>query len=348
MAETHDHGQHPGGHDHDRHHAGHDHDHRHGGDGHDHHHDGHDRGHHHGIGGHHHHAPASFGRAFAIGIALNVTYVVLEAIFGLKADSLALLSDAGHNLSDVLGLLLAWGGAWLAGRGPTPRRTYGYKRGPVLASLANAVILLVAIGAIGLEAIRRLIEPAPVATGTILWVAVVGVIVNAGTAWLFMAGRKDDLNIRGAFLHMAADAGVTVGVIIAALLIQVTGWLWLDPAVSLLIALVVLIGTWGLLRDSVDLAMDAVPRGIDHHAVGHYFRSLPGVIEVHDLHIWAISTTETALTAHLVRVDADADGVLLHRISYEVRERFGIGHATVQFETSETAQRCELRSDHVV
>jgi cobalt-zinc-cadmium efflux system protein len=315
--------------------------------GHDHHNGGHDHGHPHGGGGHHH-AAASFGRAFAIGIGLNVTYVALETIFGLKAGSLALLSDAGHNLSDVLGLLLAWGGAWLAGRGPTPRRTYGFKRGPVLASLANAVILLVAIGAIGLEAIRRFVEPAPVATGTVLWVAVVGVFVNAGTAWLFMAGRKDDLNIRSAFLHMAADAGVTVGVIIAALLIVWTGWLWLDPAVSLLIALVVLVSTWGLLRDAVDLAMDAVPRGIDHHAVGGYFRSLPGVIEVHDLHIWAISTTETALTAHLVRVDAEADGALLRRICCEVRERFGIGHATIQFETTELAQDCELRSDRVV
>jgi cobalt-zinc-cadmium efflux system protein len=349
MAETHDHGHDHdhGGHSHDQHLVSPDHSHHH--DGHAHHHGGY--AHHHGghgHGHHHHHAPVSFGRAFAIGITLNVTYVVLEAFFGLKADSLALLSDAGHNLSDVLGLLLAWGGVWLAGRSPTPRRTYGYKRGPVLASLANAVILLVAIGAIGLEAIRRFIEPAPVASQTILWVAVAGVFINAGTAWLFMSGRKDDLNIRGAFLHMAADAGVTVGVIIAALLIQVTGWLWLDPAASLLIALVVLVSTWGLLRDSVDLAMDAVPRGIDHHAVGHYFRSLPGVIEVHDLHIWALSTTETALTAHLVRVDAEADGALLCRISHEVRERFGIGHATVQFETAETAQRCELRSDHVV
>ena len=311
-------------------------------------HDGHSQHGHAHAGGGHSHAPADFGRAFAIGVALNVVYVVLETIFGLIAGSLALLADAGHNLSDVLGLLLAWGAAALAKRGPTARRTYGYKRGPILASLANAVILLVAIGAIAWEAVQRLATPEPVASGTIIWVALIGVFVNAGTAWLFMSGRKGDLNIRGAFLHMAADAGVTVGVIFAALLIMWTGWQWLDPATSLVIAAVILVGTWGLLRDSANLAMDAVPPGIDQSEVERTLRALPGVTAVHDLHIWGLSTTETALTAHLVRTDAAADGALLRRLTEEVRERFGIGHATIQFETDEMAQTCALRPEHVV
>ncbi len=306
-----------------------------------------ERSHSHGVGGHQQ-APADFGRAFAIGVALNTGYVVLEAGFGLLSGSLALLADAGHNLSDVLGLLLAWGAVWLARRRPTPRRTYGYKRGPILASLANAVILLLVVGAISFEAVRRLISPEPVASDTILWVAVIGVFVNAGTAWLLMAGRKGDLNIRGAFLHMAADAGVTVGVIVAALLIQWTGWQWLDPAISLVIGIVIVVGTWGLLRESANLAMDAVPSTIDHDEVGTYFRGFPGVSEVHDLHIWGMGTTETALTVHLVCTDLVVDDGLLHRISHEVRERFGIGHATVQVETPEIARLCSLRPDHVV
>ena len=317
-------------------------------DGHDHGHDGHgNRGHSHGIGGHSH-APADFGRAFAIGVALNAIYVVLEAVFGIASGSLALLADAGHNLSDVLGLLLAWGATWLAKRRPTPRRTYGYKRGPILASLANAVILLVAVGAIAVEAVRRLITPEPVATSTIIWVALVGVFVNAGTAWLFMSGRHGDLSVRGAFLHMAADAGVTIGVIVAALLIQWTGWQWLDPAISLVIAAVILVGTWGLLRDSVNLAMDAVPPGIDEGEVERFLRGLPGITEVHDLHIWGMSTTETALTAHLVRPGASLDDALLRRACEALRERFGIGHATLQVEAGDPAQPCALAPADVV
>lgn len=304
-------------------------------------------GHSHGGPGHSH-APADFGRAFAIGIVLNLGYVVLEATFGLISGSLALLADAGHNLSDVLGLLLAWAATWLAKRRPTAKRTYGYKRGPILASLANAVILLVAVGVIVWEAVHRLITPEPVASGTIIWVAAIGVFVNAGTAWLFMSGRKGDLNIRGAFLHMAADAGVTVGVIIAALLIQWTGWQWLDPAISLVIAVVILVGTWGLLRESVNLAMNAVPEGIDQSEVEAYLRGLPGVQDLHDLHIWGMSTTETALTVHLVRTEAGSDGELLHRITHEVRERFEIGHATMQLETPEAARLCELQRDDIV
>lgn len=315
---------------------------------------GHGPGHHHhdhGAGGHahgHSHAPTDFGRAFAIGVALNLAYCALEAVFGLLAGSLALLADAGHNLSDVLGLLLAWGAASLSQRGPTRRRTYGYKASSILAALGNAALLLVAVGAIAWEAILRLFQPEPVATGTMLWVAAIGVVVNGGTAWLFASGRKGDVNIRGAFLHMVADAGVTVGVIIAALLIGWTGWLWLDPAVSLAIALVILVGTWGLLRDSVNLAMDAVPEDIDPDQVKAWLGGLPGVTEVHDLHIWAMSTTERALTAHLVRGEMVADAELIRCIQAEARERFRIGHATVQLETAEAARLCALRPDHVV
>ena len=307
----------------------------------------HGHGHSHGSGGHSH-APADFGRAFAIGIVLNTIYVVLEATFGVISGSLALLADAGHNLSDVLGLLIAWGATWLAKRRPTSRRTYGYKRSPILASLANAVILLVAVGAIVWEAIRRLIEPEPVATGMIIWVALAGVVVNAGTAWMFMAGRKGDINIRGAFLHMAADAWVTVGVIVAALLIQWTGRQWLDPAIALVIAVVILLATWSLLRDSVNLAMDAVPSDIDPDEVRTYLRGLPGVQAVHDLHIWGMSTTETALTAHLVRPGTGLDDALLHRAAEELRKRFGIGHATFQVESGDAGHPCALASGEAV
>ena len=309
---------------------------------HDHHaHHGHD----HGAG--HSHAPKSFGRAFAIGTALNVIYVVLEAGYGVATGSLALIADAGHNLSDVFGLLIAWGASWLATKPPSDERTYGFKRAPILASLANAIILLVAVGAIGWEAIQRLMNPEPVASATVIGVAVVGIFVNGITAWLFASGSKDDLNIRGAFLHMAADTGVTVGVIIAALLMMWTGWLWLDPAVSLAIAVVILVSTWGLLRDSVALAMDAVPRGIDLVAIRRHIESKDGVEEVHDLHIWGMSTTETALTAHVVCNDENADRILM-ALTRELHEKFAIAHPTLQFETGASAHYCRLRSHETV
>ena len=307
----------------------------------------HDHSHSHGGGGHSH-APASFGRAFAIGITLNVVYVALEAVFGLFSGSLALLSDAGHNLSDVLGLLLAWGAAWLSRKPPSGDRTYGFKRTPIFASLANAMILLVAVGVIGWEAIRRLIEPEPVATSTVLWVAAVGVFVNGITAWLFMSGRKGDLNIRGAFLHMAADTAVTVGVIVAALLIMWTGWTWLDPTVSLVIAAVILVGTWSLLKESVTLAVDAVPPGIDLDAVREHLEAQDCVEEVHDLHVWGMSTTETAMTVHLVCADREAADGMLARLPADMHEGFGIEHCTVQVETPDVAQACKLRPAHVV
>ncbi|MBP1850905.1 cation diffusion facilitator family transporter [Rhizobium halophytocola] len=320
------------------------------GNGHDHKHDHkHGHGHHghdHGPGGHSH-APATFGKAFAIGITLNIVYVALEAVFGLMSGSLALLADAGHNLSDVLGLVIAWVAATLAARPPSLTRTYGFKRAPILASLANAVILLVAVGAILIEAVHRLYAPQPVDSGMIIWVAAIGVVVNAGTAMLFMRGAKDDLNIRGAFLHMAADAGVTVGVIIAALLIGATGWLWLDPAISLAIAVVILVSTWGLLRDSLSLAMDAVPRGIDQSKVRTDLEALPGVERLHDLHIWALSTTENALTCHLFMPAGHPGDAFLHGVAEDLRTRHRIGHVTLQVEI-ETDQHCRLCDDRVV
>jgi cobalt-zinc-cadmium efflux system protein len=282
------------------------------------------------------------GRAFAIGTALNLGYVILEATFGLISGSLALLADAGHNLSDVLGLLLAWGAANLARRAPTRRRTYGWRRGSVLASLGNAGLLLVATGAIAWEATRRLFAGTQaVETGTILWVAAIGVVVNLGTALLFLRGRRHDLNIRGAFLHMAADAAVTVGVIIAAIGIGFTGWHWLDPATSLAIAAVILAGSWGLLRESLDLALDAVPAGIDPAEVERWLAEQPGVVEVHDLHIWALGTQETALTTHLLRPAATGpDDAFLARLRHGLQERFGIAHATVQVESGDPVHPC--------
>ncbi len=313
------------------------------GQGHGHAHAGHGGLHHH----HHHGTPSEHG--FALAVWLNLGYVIVEAAGGLWAGSLAMLADAGHNLSDVLGLVLAWGAARLARRAPTLRRSYGWRRASILAALGNAMLLLVAVGAIGLEAIDRLSEPAPVLTGAMLWVAMAGLLVNGGTALLFLRGREHDLNRQGAFLHMMADAGVTVGVILAALLIGATGWTWLDPAVALAIAAVILVGTWSLLRDSVDLAMDATPRGIDPAEVEAWLAALPGVVSVHDLHIWAMSTTETALTAHLVRPNAGApDDAFLAEAARGLRARFGIAHPTLQVERGDAAHPCPLAPAEVV
>jgi len=290
-----------------------------------------------------------YNKAFLIGIVLNLAFVGVEAVYGFMADSLALLADAGHNLSDVLGLLLAWGGTYLAGRNRTPRHTYGWRRATIYAALLNGIVLLLAVGGIGVEALRRLLTPAASVGTTIMVVAAVGVGVNALTALLFMAGRHGDLNIRGAFLHMAADAGVSAGVVLAGLGIVLTGWQWLDPAVSLVIAVVILAGTWGLMRDALNLAMDAVPGGIDPQAVRRYLEDLPGVSAVHDLHIWAMSTTETALTAHLEQDDPAVD---LHAVTAEagaqLDARFGIGHSTLQWERASgrgEARACSLGPD---
>jgi cobalt-zinc-cadmium efflux system protein len=308
----------------------------------------HGAGHAHAHGHAHVHAPASFGRAFAIGTALNLGFVAVEAIFGVMANSVALLADAGHNLSDVLGLLLAWGAAWLSARLPTRHRTYGYKKSSVLASLINAVVLLIAVGAIAWEAARRLASPEPVEGGIVLWVAAIGIVVNGVTAWLFMAGRHADINIRGAFLHMAADAAVSLGVVVAALVIGWTGWLWLDPAVSLAIVAVITVGTWGLLRGSLNMAMDAVPDGLDPSRVREHLEETRGVREIHDLHIWAMSTTETALTCHLVMPGGHPSDDEMACIVRSLHDEFGIAHATLQVETGAGAAECVLAPDHVV
>jgi cobalt-zinc-cadmium efflux system protein len=288
----------------------------------------------------HAHRDHGFGHAFAIGIALNLGFVFVEAIYGFVSHSLALLSDAGHNLSDVLGLALAWAATILVRRLPTRRRTYGLRKSSILASLVNAVLLLVATAAIAWEALLRLQHPRPIDTGIVIGVAVVGIVVNGITAALFLSGRKRDMNIRGAFLHMAADAAVSAGVVLAALAMRATGWLWLDPAVSLAIVLVIGLSTWGLLRDSVNLALDAVPQGIDPHRIEDYLADLPGVVAVHDLHIWGISTTEAALTVHLVKPDASIDDALLGRIHADLHRQFGIDHVTVQFELGDDAHPC--------
>jgi cobalt-zinc-cadmium efflux system protein len=290
------------------------------------------RANHHTRNNGHGHGPVNYNRAFALGVALNVVYIVVEATYGIVADSLALLADAGHNLSDVLGLLLAWGANYLAQRKPTERYTYGWRKSTILAALTNAIILLVAMGGIAWEAVQRISDPMPVAGKTIIIVAAIGVVINTATALLFLSGRKQDLNIRGAFMHMAADAGVSAGVVLAGLVIVSTGWLWIDPAVSLVITAIILAGTWGLLRDSFNLALDAVPAGIDPEAVKTYLSDLPGVKGVHDLHIWAMSTSETALTAHLLKPEASDDDTLIEQAGRELQQRFGIAHITIQWE----------------
>ncbi len=288
----------------------------------------------------HSHAPASFDRAFAVGIALNCSFVLAEVLFGLHAKSLALLADAGHNLGDVLGLALAWAGAVLARREPTERRTYGLRRFSVLAAMGNAAILFIAVGAIAIEAIQRMRAPAAVATGTVIAVAAAGIVINLVTALGFMRGRHGDLNVRGAFLHMVGDAAVSAGVVIAAIAIQLTGLLVIDPIVSLVIAALIGWGSWSLARDSANLALDAVPQSIDPTAVRAQLMALDGVVNVHDLHIWAMSTTEVALTAHLLRPCACGEDALLADATQRLSERFGIGHVTLQLERGQNDFPC--------
>ncbi len=314
---------------------------------HDHPHD-HDHAHGHGHGHGHSHAPASFGRAFAIGITLNIAYVAAEATYGVLANSLALLSDAGHNLGDVLSLAVAWVAAWMGGKAPTARYTYGLRGSSILAALSNAMLLLIITGGIAWEAIQRLFHPEPSAGMTVMVVAAVGVLVNGFTAWMFASGRKGDVNIRAAFTHMASDALVAAGVVAAGGVILLTGWTWLDPAVSLVIGAIVVLGTWSLLRESLDLALQAVPTGVDRAAVLAYLGALPGVSEVHDLHIWGMSTTETALTAHLVRPGGEVDDALLHTVCGELRSRFSVHHATLQIEAGALGHPCSLADEAVV
>jgi cobalt-zinc-cadmium efflux system protein len=298
---------------------------------------------HHGPG--HSHASASFGRAFAIGVILNVAIVALQAAFGFLSNSVALLADAGHNLSDVLGLLAAWGATWLAKHPPTQRFSYGLKGSSIIAALFNAVFLLIVMGALSWEALRRLFSPEPVAGETVMIVAAVAMVLNGITAWMFMHGRHD-LNIRGAFLHMAADAAVSGGVVVGGLIILLTDWLWIDPVVSLIVNGVIVWGTWGLLTESVAMTLNATPSEIDAPDVCAFLESQPGVVDVHDLHIWPMSTTETALTAHLVMPTGHPGDAFLLALGTKLKSRFGIGHPTFQIET-EGAQ-CPLAPEHVV
>ncbi len=291
--------------------------------------------------------PTNFGRTFAIATALNIVLVVAQVIYGLWANSLALLADAGHNFGDVLGLVMAWVAYAVADWRPSARFTYRMRSASILSAFINGLLLLVAVGAIAWEAIHRFYEPQPVATGTVIVVAAVAVVINGVSAWLLSRGSKTDLNMHGAFLHMLADAGVSVAVIIAAGGIMFTGWQWLDPAVSLLISAVILIGTWRLLRESLRLALNAAPANIDPDEVGRYLRGLPEVADLHDLHIWAMSTTETALTCHLVTPAGHPGDAFLHRVAHDLQNKFEIGHTTVQIELSDGGQ-CHLKPDNVV
>ena len=297
--------------------------------------------------GGHVHAPASFGTAFAIGIGLKTGFDIIEAAFGYAANSMALVADAGHNLSDVLGLVVAWVAVILSMRAPSPRFTYGLRGSSILAALFNAVFLLVAVGAIGWEAIQRLLHPEPVAGVTVMVVAGAGIFINGITAWLFASGSKGDLNIRGAYLHMAADAAVSTGVVIAGLVILFTGWNWLDAVTSLIVSAFIIWGTWGLLRDSMAMSMSAVPPSIDPAAVRAYLEKCAGVAQVHDLHIWPMSTTEVALTCHVVIPAGQPGDAYLMELAHHLREAFGIQHATVQVETDPNSP-CALAPDHVV
>jgi cobalt-zinc-cadmium efflux system protein len=296
----------------------------------------------------HHQHFQDFNAAFAVGIALNTAYVLFEVVFGVMGHSLALLADAGHNLSDVLGLLLAWAASAMTKSLPTKRRTYGLRGTSILAALFNAIFLLVSVGAIVWEALRRFKAPTEVAANIVIWVSLLGIAINTATALMFRAGRKRDLNIRGAFLHMAADAAISAGVVIAGFAILWTGMHWIDPLVSLIISAVIIWGTWDLLRESTNLALQAVPRDIEPEKVERYLAQLPGVSKVHDLHIWAMSTTETALTVHLVKPDGNIDDELLARVCKELEENFHIGHVTIQLECGSESHPCQQAADHAV
>jgi cobalt-zinc-cadmium efflux system protein len=312
---------------------------------HDHHPHAHGHAHDHG----HAHGPVdATSRAFAIGVTLNLGFVAVEAAFGLWADSLSLLADAGHNFSDVLGLLAAWWAVSLSRRAPSGRYTYGLRASTIVAAFSNAILLVVAVGGISWEALRRLADPVPVGEFTMISVALVGVVVNVITAVMLSRGRQDDMNMRGAYLHMVADAAVSVGVAVAGVGIILTGWLWLDPVVSLVIAVVILAGTWGLFQESLRLSLHAVPAGIDLAVVRNYLQQLPGVRDVHDLHVWGMSTTETALTAHLVMEGGHPGDDFLRRVAGELEAQYRIGHPTLQVELADGSGSCRFAPGDVV
>lgn len=314
--------RHPEGHAHDHHHT-HDHSHAHG----------------------HAHAPANFSRAFAIGLTLNLGFVGVEVFYGLLAHSIALIADAGHNLSDVLGLGLAWGAAILSRRPPSRRHTYGWRRSSILAAFFNAVFLLVVTGGIAWESIQRFREPGAVQGGVIIWVALMGIAINTITALMFMSGRKGDMNIRAAFLHMAADALVSAGVVLAGIGILATGWQWLDPAFSIIVSIVIIVNTWQLLKESFSLVLDAVPESVDEQAVRAFLLERPGVAQIHDLHIWGMSTTEVALTVHLVMPAGHPGDDFLAQVCKALHDHFRIEHSTIQIELGDAAESCLLNCD---
>ncbi len=296
--------------------------------------------------GHHHHHGDPNSRAFGVAISLNVLYVLVEFAYGLIANSTALLADAGHNLADVLGLLLAGGAAILARRAPSGRYTYGLRSTSILAALANAMFLLVTCGAIAWEAILRFYEPPVVAGMTVIVVAGMGIVINGLSAWMFLRGSHDDINVRGAYLHMAADAAVSLGVVAAGFIMLLTGWYWLDPAVSLVIVSVIVAGTWSLLRESVQLALSAVPAHIDLPEIDAYLRSCKGVSDIHDLHIWGMSTTESALTVHLVMPDGYPGDEYMDGIMHTLKSRYSVHHSTLQVELGTTDHACALMPAH--
>jgi cobalt-zinc-cadmium efflux system protein len=297
---------------------------------------------------HGHDSAHDFGRAFFVGIALNLAFVVVEVTYGVVAHSVALIADAGHNLGDVLGLGLAWGATALAKLKPSARRTFGFRRSTIVASAANALILLFVTGGLTWESIRRLLAPHTPDGLTMIVVALVGAVVNAASALLFLRGRNRDLNLRSAFVHLASDAVLALGVALTGALIIVTHWLWLDPAVSIALALTILGTTWSLMTKSLNLMLDAVPEGIDPDQVKQFLGALPGVVEVHDLHIWAMSTTDTALTAHLVMPGGSHAPTFLAETCRDLHEKFAIEHATLQIDPQEAPSPCALASDEVV
>jgi cobalt-zinc-cadmium efflux system protein len=293
----------------------------------------------------HHQGIGNYNRSFAIGVILNMVFVAIEASYGIFADSLALIADAGHNFSDVVSLLLAWGASILATKAATEKRTYGFRKATIIASLVSAILLLVALGGITWEAIGRFFNPKPAEGMTVIIVAAIGVIINTLTALLFVKGQKYDLNIKSAFLHMAADAGVSLGVVVAGIFIIVKGWLWIDPVMSLMIVIVILIGTLGLLRDSLNYAMDAVPDSIDIPAIRNYLMSFDHVNHIHDLHVWPLSTTEIALTVHIMVNNDSLDNNFMQKLQKHLHDHFGIEHSTIQIETSIDKNDCTLDKD---
>lgn len=315
---------------------------------HDHHHHDHEHthehNHEHADHDHHHHGPVDYGRSFLIAIVLNVVFVITEFAYGLFANSTALIADAGHNLSDVLGLVLAWGATILAKRIPNERFTYGLRSSSILAALANAVLLLVACGGIAWEAVHRFSDPPVVAGSTVMWVATLGIMVNGISAWLFLRGSKGDLNIRGAYLHMLSDAAVSLGVVLSGLAILLTGWYWLDPLMSLIIVAVIVVGTWHLLIEAMQLALLAVPRGVNLAQVAQFLEQQPGVAAIHDLHIWGMSTTESALTVHLVMPAGYPGDTFMDELTQAIKTKFSIAHSTLQVEQGTTKHSCALHA----